>query len=146
MSRRQLFVAAVLIALLALVYFPFLHYSEPTQLGIMRNVFTGEVKRDTPGWNFSAPWVEVAKVTTTPMRVCVTTTGRGFSCKLVQFVPEQYEAFVNTEGFRYYWWANRISYNYGYYEEYRGVKDLLRGYAYSAKPYPFVKVLRVYEE
>jgi hypothetical protein len=145
--RRGHFIGVgILFLVIASVYFPFMHHSEPTQLGIMRNPFTGEVKRDTPGWNFSVPWVRVAKLPTTPIRVCVTTTGRGFSCKLVQFVPEEYEVFVQTEGFRYYWWANRISYNQGYNEEYRGMKDILRGYAYSAKRYPFIKILRVYEE
>ncbi|MDB5260633.1 MAG: hypothetical protein JWN37_864 [Candidatus Nomurabacteria bacterium] len=146
MKHLHILVAGALLLLGALIYFPFMHHSEPTQVGIMRNAFTGEVKRDTPGWNLSAPWVKVAKVTTTPLRVCITTTSRAFNCRLVQFVPEEYEVFVRTEGFRYYWWANRISYNHGYDEEYRGMRDIMRGYAYSAKRYPFIKILRVYEE
>ncbi len=140
-------VTGILLPILTLViYFPFVHYSEPTQVGLMRNVATGEVKLDTPGWNFSAPWVAVTKLDTNPSRVCLTTAGRAFSCKLVQFVPSEFQLFIATEGFRYYWWDNRISFNFGYSEEYRGQRDLLRGYGYSVKQYPFVKVLRVYEQ
>jgi hypothetical protein len=131
---------------LSVLYLSCVHYSGITQVGLMRNRISGELKRDIPGWNISPPWVSVAKVDTTPIRVCVTTAGRGFNCKLVEFIPSEFKAFVKTEGFYYYWWANRISFNFGYDEEYRGMKDLLRGYAYGVKQYPFVRVLRDYEQ
>lgn len=124
------------------IYLPFLHYTEPTEVGIARNLVTGDLYLDAPGWNVSAPWVAVAKIDVRPTRVCVTTAGRGFSCKLVQFHKDAYREFVQTEGFYYYWWANRISVNFGYGEEYRGVRDLLRGYAYGVMPYPFIKILQ----
>jgi len=125
-------------------YLLFFHFSEPTQLGVQRNWISGELSADTPGWNITAPWVSVAKIDTRPMRVCITTAGRGFNCKLVRFVPEQYKIFVKTEGFYYYWWANRISFNLGYSEEYRGVRDIFRGYAFGAQPYPFFELLEEY--
>jgi hypothetical protein len=84
-------------------------------------------------------------VDTRPVRVCITSTSRSFDCRLVQFQPSEYREFVATQGFYYYWWSNRISFNAGYDEEYRGMKDVLRGYAYSAKPYSFVKTLRTYD-
>ncbi len=34
----------------------------------------------------------------------------------------------------------------GYDEEYRGVKDLMRGYTYSAKKYPFVEIIQEYPD
>lgn len=120
----------------------FVHYTEPTELGIMRNMFTGTTQCDTPGWHFSAPWVLVAKVDLRPTRVCVSSSSRSVNCRLVQFEPHAWEEFVQTEGFRYYWWANRISFNWGYEEEYRGFRDILRGYAYSSTPYDFVTVLQ----
>lgn len=129
-----------------LVFLACLHYTEVGEVGVMRNVVNGRLELDTPGWHFSPPWVLVSHADTRPMRVCVTSAGRGYNCKLVQFVPEFYEEFVATEGFRYWWWANRLSFNWGYEEEYRGFRDLMRGYAYSAKQYPFVQVLTVYEE
>ncbi len=63
-----------------------------------------------------------------------------------RFNPDEYKAFVAVQGFHYYWWANRFSFNSGYDEEYRGMKDLMRGYAYSSKPYPFIVVIRDYKD
>lgn len=137
---------ASLLGLVFLFYTLSLHYSDQTQVGIVRNWITGEIRLDTPGWNITPPWSTVAKVDTRPMRVCVMSSGRGFNCRLVQFQPQQFSSFVETEGFYYYWWANRFSVNFGYAEEYRGMRDLLRGYSYSVRPYSFVKVLREYQE
>ena len=146
MNRRLACFATGLILLIYAGYLSCAHYSEPTQVGIVRNWVTGELKLDTPGWNVTAPWVSVAKIDTRPLRVCVTTAGRGFNCMLVEFEPSKFREFVATEGFYYYWLANRISFNFGYDEEYRGVKDILRGYAYSVKKYPFIKILKTYED
>lgn len=146
MISKPAIVGASALVLAVFIYFPFTHFSEPTQVGVMRNMVSGEVKRDSPGWNFSPPWVAVAKLETTPVRVCLTTAGRAFNCKLVQFNPSELQSFISTEGFRYYWWDNRISFNFGYSEEYRGNRDLFRGYGYSTKQYPFLKVLTIYEQ
>lgn len=126
-------------------YLLIVNYTEPTQLGIARNDFTGEMWAQAKGgFHFTSPWVRVAKVDTRPMRVGVNSAGRGFNAKLVQFDSQHWREFVTTEGFAYYWWANRFSFNSGYDEEYRGMRDILRGYAYSAKPYPFIKILNEY--
>lgn len=121
------------------------NYTEAYEVGVARNFVTGELELQSGGGlRFTPPWVAVAVIDTRPVRVCVSTAGRGFNCRLVQFVPDRYREFVAVEGFRYYWWANRISFNWGYDEEYRGMRDLLRGYAYSVVSYPFVTVLRDY--
>jgi hypothetical protein len=98
----------------------------------------------TPGWNITPPWVEVARVDTRPKRVCVESASRSFNCKLVEFNPAGWEEFVKTEGFHYYALYNFFSFNGGYREEYRGMKDILRGYAFGNKKYPFITVLREY--
>lgn len=129
-----------------LFYLAFLNYTEPTEVGIARNFISGEMwVQDKGGWHLTPPWVRVACIDTRPMRVSVSTAGRGYSAKLIQFEAKEWRAFVEMEGFRYYWWANRISFNGGYDEEYRGIRDILRGYAYSAKSYPFIKVLQEYD-
>lgn len=143
--NRWIIPSGIVLSVVGLFYLACIHYSGITQVGISRNWISGELKLDTPGWNITAPWVSVAKVDTRPMRVCVTSAGRGFNCKLVEFVPGEFKKFVETEGFHYYWWYNRLSFNWGYDDEYRGVKDILRGYAYSVKQYPFVRVLRDFE-
>ncbi len=137
-------VGALAFALFGFIYLPFLNYVEPFEEGVAWNFVKGELYLQKKGWNVTPPWVLVARVDARPMRVCITTAGRGFNCKLVQFEPAHFKEFVQTEGFYYYWWANRISFNMGYAEEYRGERDMLRGYAYSVKPYPFVTTLRDY--
>lgn len=128
-----------------LFYLGFTNYTEPTEVGIARNMISGEMwLQEGGGWHITPPWVWVTCIDTRPMRVALMSAGRGYSAKLVQFKPGKWREFVATEGFRYYWWANRFSINLGYDEEYRGVRDIMRGYAYSAKPYPFIEVLAEY--
>lgn len=132
-----------------LLYFLCFNHTEPAEAGIAWNPISGELSAQAPGdsgWHLTAPWTRVARIDLRPQRVCITTAGRGVNCKLVQFQLDGLKAFVDAEGFRYYWWANRVSYNYGYSEEYRGFRDILRGYAFSAKQYPFIKVLEDYTE
>ena len=134
------------LAMCFLFYLAFANHLEPTEVGISWNNATGEVSLQEPGWHMTAPWVQVARIDTRPMRVCITTAGRGYNCRLAQFVPAAYREFVKTEGFRYYWWSNRISLNFGYAEEYRGLRDLIRGYVYGTKQYPFVQTLQEFPE
>lgn len=120
---------------------------EAYEIAITRNLFTGEVKlQDRGRYYLTAPWVQKARIDTRPARVCITSATRAVNCKLVQFEPSAYREFVAVQGFQYYWWANRISFNLGYPEEYRGMRDILRGYTYGVKEYPFTKVLRDYAE
>lgn len=127
-------------------YLALFNYVELNHVGIARNIITGKVYLQQPGMYITAPWVMVSRIDTRPTRVCITTSGRGYNCKLVQFNPAHYQEFVAVEGFRYYWWANRISFNWGYDEEYRGMKDLLRGHAYGTKKYPFIIILEEYPD
>ena len=128
-----------------LFYLLFVNYTEPTQIGISRNLITGQMWiQNKGGWHLTAPWVKVAVIDTRPIRVSVASAGHGYSAKLVQFDARGWKEFVAIEGFRYYWWANRLSVNFGYNEEYRGMRDILRGYAYGAKKYPFVVILNEY--
>lgn len=128
------------------VYLPFVHYLEPHQVGIGWNWITGEVRLTSGGTvHLSPPWMMVSRVDTRPQRVCITSTTRAVNCKLAQFESKVFREFVVTEGFRYYWLSNRLSINMGYGDEYRGMKDILRGYAFSVKKYPFVTVLKEYE-
>lgn len=124
----------------------FLTYCEPTEIGVARNLITGRTWLVTAGWRFKMPWVFIPHIDTRPMLVCVDSAGHGYSAKLVQFVPDKWESFVRTEGFYWWWWANRISFNCGYHHEHRGMRDILRGYAYGSKKYPFLRLLSEFEE
>lgn len=139
-------ISIIFSSIVCLFYFGFLNYTEPTEVGVVRNVATGEmILQEGGGWYCTTPWVFVSKIDLRPMRVAITTSGHGFNAKLVQFNPRAWRKFVETEGFRYWWWANRFSFNFGYDEEYRGMKDILRGYAFSTKRYEFITILEEYD-
>ena len=142
---KKIIIVAGICFLVGLFYLAFVNYTEAYEVGIARNFVTGElVPQDHGGFHISTPWVQVARIDTRPIRVCITSDTRAFNCKLVQFEPSAYKEFVAVQGFQYYWLANRISFNFGYTEEYRGMKDILRGYAFGVKKYPFITILRDY--
>lgn len=139
---------AIVVSLILVVtaYCAFFHYQGIHHYALMWDRVSGDYWLEKKAsFHFSMPWVMAAKIDNRPMRVCVTSASRSFNCRLVQFVPSAYKEFIQTEGFRYYWWANRISFNFGYDEEYRGMKDILRGYTFSAKKYLFIDVVKEYE-
>ena len=145
MNKQKILVATGILLAIFFFYLGFLNYTEPTEIGVARNLITGKMWAQKGGWHLTPPWVLVARIDTRPIRVSVDSAGHGYSAKLVQFVPEEWESFVNIEGFRYWWWANRISINFGYHNENRGMKDILRGYAYGTKKYPFFRIIAEYE-
>lgn len=109
------------------------------------NPFSGELKGDTvAGWKISAPWEMVSKIDLRPTRVCITSAANSYSCKLVSFQRTKWEDFIKVQGFSYYWWSNRFSFNFGYKDEYRGFKDIMRGYAYGTEKYDFIKITETY--
>lgn len=143
MTKTLFLITGGVVVIAFVLYLACFHYTEPTQVGISLNYSNGNlVLVQKSGWSVTAPWIMVAKIDTRPIRVCVTSSGRGFNCKLVQFNPQAYQEFVEIEGFRYYWWANRLSFNLGYSEEYRGMRDILRGHAFGVKKYRFLKILQ----
>lgn len=146
LKKKWISVPLSAVLLVYVLYASFITHNEPTQIGIARNLITGEMwSQDDGGYFFSAPWTWVARIDTRPVRVAVTSGGHGYSGRLVQFDKNYWKEFVEIEGWRYWWWSNRISINFGYDEEYRGMRDILRGYAYSPKHYPFVVILEEYQ-
>ena len=125
----------------------FINHNEAYEVGITWNFVTGELQLQRGGVYVTTPWTLVARVDTRPQRVCITSVAHAaMNCKLVQFEPGAWRQFVAVEGWHYYWLANRFSFNSGYQEEYRGMRDILRGYAFSAQPYPFMVVLRDFKQ
>lgn len=129
-----------LIAIIVLViYIPFVHYTDNTKVALIKNIFTNEIVIDSiPGITFSAPWYKVVRIPIHPCKVCVESTAKTINCKLVKFQPAYWEELVRREGFEYYWWRNRFSFNLGYRNEYRGCLDILRGYAFSQDNVNFI--------
>lgn len=130
------------LALIITFYVFFLNYIDYTEIGIEKNMLTGYVSvQNEAGWHLTAPWIFVVSVDKRPMRVSVQSSGHAISSRLVQFEPKYWNEFVQTEGWGYYWLSNRLSFNIGHKEEHRGMRDILRGYAYSSTKYPFITIL-----
>lgn len=106
-----------------------------------RNLISGTLQIDTtPGPKITYPWVQVSKIDTRPVRVCVQCQCHNMTCNLVSFDRNGWMDFIDREGFGYYWWRNRFSYNSGHDIEYRGVNDILMGYSMDGNKYTFLKV------
>lgn len=147
MSRRVIVGLVGGITAVCLVLITSLTFVEPYHVALTWNPVTGELGKRNAGWFAHAPWNFVSTIDTRPQRVCITSGARAaLNCRLVQFEPSHYREFIAAQGFGFYWWSNRISINTGHREEYRGMKDLLRGYAFSAQQYPFIHVLEEYQE
>lgn len=141
MYKRSYFpLAACVIA--ALVYLSTFNFVEQGHAGLAWNPFTGQVTLQKPGIHWTAPTTLVARIDLRPQRMCLTSSAQAApNCRLVQFDEYNYRDFIAVEGWRYYWLSNRISFNSGHEETYRGFRDVLRGYAFSAQRYSFIKVL-----
>lgn len=146
-TKRRLINVGRALGVMAIFYLACVHYLEPHQGAIVWNWASGELRVDTKAaWHLTWPWVVATRIDLRPQRVCITSTTRAVNCKLVRFEPSAYREFVVTEGFRYYWLSNRISFNRGYDEEYRGWRDVLRGYAFSTKKYSFLAIVQEYQQ
>lgn len=130
----------IITILLSFFYFFCFHYVNVHEIGIRRNIINGELSIDKkPKMYVSAPWVQVAKIDIRPQRLCIECDCKNITCHLVSFNYEGWEEFVRLEGFKYYWWSNRVSFNLSHKNEYRGMKDILKGYAFDGKKYSFLK-------
>lgn len=121
-----------------LFWLGFVNYTNFQEVAIRRNIITGNTQIDSiPGFNVTAPWVQVARLDTRPHRVCIECKCRNINCELVSFDPKGWKELIEKEGFRYYWWSNRFSFNSGHKNEYRGLIDVLKGYSFDGD-YTFI--------
>ena len=140
--KKKIIYLSVSVLILFLSYIAFFHFTENYEFGITYNLFTGETKPDGhPGFHLSAPWILVAKADTRPQKVSIVSASRNLNCRLVQFDTTQWRELIRIEGFRYYWWYNRISFNSGQ-ETFRGFRNLLLGHSYGVTRGKFVKILQ----
>lgn len=140
--RKILFAASILAVFVAGYSLQPFHYVDTGYAQITWEPLTGEVGLLNQGWHVVSPLTLTTEIDTRPQRLCLPSdTHAAINCRLVQFDTTHYREFITTEGWRWYWWSNRLSFNSGY-ETYRGFRDVLRGYAFSANQYSFIKMLK----
>jgi hypothetical protein len=139
--KREIKIAGIILITIFICYLAFYHYTDSYEFGITYNCFTGEIKPDKhTGHHFTTPWVLATKIDTRPQMVCIASASRNLNCRLVQFDTSQWRELIKFEGFRYYWWYNRFSFNSGQ-QTFRGVRNLLLGHSYGKSRGSFVKIL-----
>lgn len=124
---------------LLILYMLFFNIVRIHECTLNYNFFSGEVVLDTvPGIKIKSPWVLVSNIDTRPIRVCIDCSCNNVTCELVRFNPNGYKSFLEKEGWSYYWFRNRLSFNSGNNMEWRGMNNIIRGYSFDEKSYEFI--------
>lgn len=139
MKKKIIIISAALL-LVATFYLSCVSYTDYKHVSISNNLITGEKILDTiPGITISYPWVQIVRLDKRPFRICVSSSSKNMVCGLYSFDYRYWKDFIELEGIHYYWMYNRISYNSGHSDEYRGLVDILKGYVLDNKKYKFIK-------
>ena len=128
------------IALVVAFYIFCVNHVSNQAIGIAQNVSTGEVTVMKSGWHVTGPQVQVASVSTLPTQVCLNSGARLLNCKLVRFKEVGVQDFVREQGFHYYG-GTALSQQNGCLSGCTGMANILKGYAYSGKSWPFLEIL-----
>lgn len=141
---RKVILISIIPLLFILFYLFCYSYTPNYKVSIERNILNEIVQIDTlSGHKISPPWVQVSRIDIRPHRVCIECGCRNINCRLVSFNPNGWKSLVEREGFHYYWLTNLISFNSAHEHEYRGMINILRGYAFDKNPPNFVKVEKI---
>ena len=137
--QSKLIKSLCVIGILLIVYLSSFNFLNMTEVSLNHNIIDGTVSCDTTrGMKLTAPWILVSVVDTRPVRVCIECSCRNLTCKLVSFNPKEYKLFVQKEGWSYFWFRNRLSFNSGNKQEYRGFENVVRGYSFDNVEYKFL--------
>jgi hypothetical protein len=119
----------IVLALAFLFYCFFLNHVDINEIGIAYNSIGGKVWiQDRPGWYLTSPFVEIATVTTLPLKVTIPSEAKVINTKIVRFNPAGVDEFIRMQGFSYF--SNQ------------GLENILMGYAFSGEKYSFLEVMQ----
>jgi hypothetical protein len=129
----------LIVLLLSLLTYSIVEWNSPTNISIYKNIFSGEMGVYKSGLHISPPWVITRKINLEPRRFCIQCDCRNSTCNLIRFNPDGWKEFIDKEGFRFYWFSNRISFNQSNIT-YRGLDNILYGYSFDSMEYGFIEV------
>ena len=119
----------VLVLALFVFYLACLNHVDINEIGVAYNSVGGKVWiQDHPGWYLTSPTVEVATITTLPLKVEIPTEAKIINAKMVRFNPAGIDEFIRLQGFSYF--TNQ------------SMQSNLLGYAYSGRQFPFLEVIQ----
>lgn len=128
----------LLLSVILFISISVVDWNNSQHITITKNIFTGEMNMTGPGLHISPPWVFTRKIDTRPKRFCIQCDCRVLNCRLVGFNPSGWDEFINREGFRFFWFSNRLSIN-SHNETFRGMDNILFGYAFSEENLKFIR-------
>ena len=118
------------VAVVALGFYTLcLNHIEVNEIGVTYNAWNGNVSvQDHPGWYTTSPFVKVVALSTLPHRVMIPSSAVIINTKIVRFKKEGVHEFIRMQGFSY-----TLS---------QSLENILMGYAFSNKEYPFLEVMQ----
>lgn len=124
--------AAVAIALFVggpLFWLFCLNHVSINELGIAYDARSGAVNvQETPGFYRTSPFVKVTYLTTQPIRVTIPSDAAVIVTKIVKFKKEGVDEFIRLQGFSY--------------QMNSSLPNILLGYAFSGKLWPFMDIMQ----
>lgn len=106
----------------------FLNHVDVNQIGVAYNPISGQYySQKTPGWYITNPMVRVAYIDTLPIRVTIPSDAKVINTRLVRFKIEGLDEYIKLQGFGY--------------ELTTSLENVLMGYAFSGKEYPFLEIM-----
>ena len=119
-------IPVVLLLVFFLVCWNHVHINE---IGVAYNSMNGKVTiQDNPGWYLTNPFVQIVNISTLPHAVHIPSGAMVINAKIVRFKKEGIEEFIRLQGFSY-----SLS---------TSLDNILMGYAFSGKDYPFLEVMQ----
>ena len=121
--------AGVSLALVLAFYCFCLNHVDINEIGVAYNCYSGKVEvQDHPGFYVTSPFVQVVTLSTLPHKVSIPSGAVVINTKIVRFKPEGIDEFIRLQGF---------SYGLG-----QSFDNILMGYAFSGKAYPFLEIMQ----
>ena len=121
--------AGIFLTIVLMFYCLFLNHISINEVGIAYNSIGGKIWiQSRPGWYLTAPTVDVATITTLPMKITIPSEAKVINTKIVRFNPAGIDEFIRMQGFSYY--SNQ------------GLENIFLGYAFSGQKYPFLDILQ----
>jgi hypothetical protein len=110
-------------------YCLFLNHININEVGVAYNSIGGKVwVQQRPGWYLTSFTVRVAVIPTIPFKVSIPSEANVINTKIVRFNPAGIDEFVRLQGFSYF--------------SDQSIQNILMGYAFSGKSYPFLDILQ----
>lgn len=120
---------AILVFGLFMFYLMCMNHVHINEIGVAYNSYDGKVTvQGNPGWYVTSPLVQVVNLNTLPHQVTIPSGAVVINTKIVRFKPEGVEEFIRLQGFSY--------------SLAQSLDNILMGYAFSGKPYPFLEIMQ----